>query len=183
VVSEFTVASGPQGDPASNAPVVLTRAVADYSQKQYDISTAIDGKDAGGWAIASEFGKPHTAFFETKTNLGQEGGTRLTFTIRQQFGSKHMLGKFRLSLTQSPRPLRIDALPEELAQAIKVPADQRNDAQREVIYRQFTKGDRTLADLEASVKRSAEQLKNRRLSGVQDLAWALINNAAFLFNH
>ena len=119
----------------------------------------------------------------TKTNLGQEGGTRLTFTIRQQFGSKHMLGKFRLSLTQSPRPLRIDALPEELAQAIKVPADQRNDAQREVIYRQFTKGDRTLADLEASVKRSAEQLKNRRLSGVQDLAWALINNAAFLFNH
>ena len=94
-----------------------------------------------------------------------------------------MLGKFRLSLTQSPRPLRIDALPEELAQAIKVPADQRNDAQREVIYRQFTKGDRTLADLEASVKRSAEQLKNRRLSGVQDLAWALINNAAFLFNH
>ena len=183
VVSEFTVASGPQGDPASNAPVVLTRAVADYSQKQYDISTAIDGKDAGGWAVAPEFGKPHTAFFETKTNLGQEGGTRLTFTIRQQFGSKHMLGKFRLSLTQAPRPLRIDALPAELAQAIAVPADQRNDAQREVIYRQFTKGDRTLADLEASVKRSAEQLKNRRLSGVQDLAWALINNAAFLFNH
>ena len=94
-----------------------------------------------------------------------------------------MLGKFRLSLTQAPRPLRIDALPAELAQAIAVPADQRNDAQREVIYRQFTKGDRTLADLEASVKRSAEQLKNRRLSGVQDLAWALINNAAFLFNH
>ena len=183
VLSEFKVASGPQGDPGVNAPVVLTRAVADYSQDQYDISAAIDGKDTGGWAVASEFGKPHTAFFETKANLGEEGGTRLTFTIRQQFGSKHMLGTFRLSVTRSPRPLRINALPEELAQVIAVPADQRTDEQREVVYRHFTKGDRTLADLEASVKRSAEQLKNRRLSGIQDLAWALINNAAFLFNH
>ena len=33
-----------------------------------------------------------------------------------------------------------------------------------------------------AVQRGEEQRKNPRLIGVQDLAWALINNPAFLFN-
>jgi hypothetical protein len=30
---------------------------------------------------------------------------------------------------------------------------------------------------------SAKQLTNKRLTAAQDLAWALINSPAFLFNH
>ena len=182
VVSQFQLSSGPQGDPAVNTPVPFARAAADFNQQAYNITAAIDGQDGSGWAVAPQFGKPHYAFFETKENLGQEGGTRLTFTIRQQHGGKHNLGRFRLSVTRSQRPLRIAALPEDLAKAIAVPLDERTDEQRQVVFQHFTKGDRALAELEEGVKLSAEQLKNRRLSGVQDLAWALINNAAFLFN-
>ena len=40
-----------------------------------------------------------------------------------------------------------------------------------------------LAQLRASVNHSIEQSINRRLTAAQDLTWALINNAAFLFNH
>lgn len=42
--------------------------------------------------------------------------------------------------------------------------------------------DPKLAQLRADVAMSTTQLSNKRLTGVQDLAWALVNNPAFLFN-
>jgi hypothetical protein len=43
--------------------------------------------------------------------------------------------------------------------------------------------DPKLVSLKRAVKLSAEQLKNARLTAAQDVAWALINSPAFLFNH
>jgi hypothetical protein len=40
-----------------------------------------------------------------------------------------------------------------------------------------------LVQLRADVKMSAQQMNDKRLTGAQDLVWALINNPAFLFNH
>ena len=40
-----------------------------------------------------------------------------------------------------------------------------------------------LVQLREDVRYSTKQLENQRLTVVQDLAWALINNASFLFNH
>jgi hypothetical protein len=42
--------------------------------------------------------------------------------------------------------------------------------------------DPRLVQLRADVEQSKAQLANQRLTGVQDLAWALINTPAFLFN-
>ncbi len=46
-----------------------------------------------------------------------------------------------------------------------------------------TPDDRRLVQLRLDVAASRRQLENRRLTAVQDLAWALINSPAFLFNH
>jgi hypothetical protein len=40
-----------------------------------------------------------------------------------------------------------------------------------------------LVQLRDDAKTSGKQLENKRLTAVQDLAWALINSPAFLFNH
>ena len=42
--------------------------------------------------------------------------------------------------------------------------------------------DPALVGLRADVDQSIQQAANRRLTAAQDLTWALINNAAFLFN-
>jgi hypothetical protein len=42
--------------------------------------------------------------------------------------------------------------------------------------------DAKLVQLRADAAMSAQQLANKRLTGAQDLAWAIINNPAFLFN-
>ena len=43
--------------------------------------------------------------------------------------------------------------------------------------------DPRLVVLNRAVDLSTKQLTNKRLYGAQDIAWALINNPAFLFNH
>ena len=43
--------------------------------------------------------------------------------------------------------------------------------------------DPALAVLRRDAALSKTQLENKRLTAAQDLAWALINNPAFLFNH
>jgi len=45
------------------------------------------------------------------------------------------------------------------------------------------KVDQKLLQLRQDMKYSIEQAADRRLTAAQDLAWALINNSAFLFNH
>ena len=43
--------------------------------------------------------------------------------------------------------------------------------------------DPKLVQLRADVEQSKQQITNQRLTGAQDLVWALINTPAFLFNH
>ena len=43
--------------------------------------------------------------------------------------------------------------------------------------------DTRLVRLRLDVEQSKAQLANKRLTGIQDLAWALVNTPAFLFNH
>ncbi len=63
------------------------------------------------------------------------------------------------------------------------------DPQREAVKTKLAKAelpltvDPVLALFRRDVELSRTQLQNKRLTAAQDLAWALINNPAFLFNH
>jgi hypothetical protein len=115
--------------------------------------------------------------------VGGQGGSLLTFELVQKFqDGKHLLGRFRLSVTDSPTPFGGEKLPAEIAAVLAVAAEQRTAEQKTALANYFRGRDAGFQELNAAVQRSTESLKNRRLLGVQDLAWALINNPAFLFN-
>jgi len=183
VLSELRLAVAPTSDPAKSLPVTLQNAHADYSQPGWDVSGAIDGEPATGWGLAQQTGKNHVAVFESKENIGAAGGSLLIFTLDQQFGDgQHELGKFRLSVTTSTRPIRLAALPENVAKLIAIPPDKRADAQKSELAAYYRSLDTELARLSQAVAQHANDRANARLMGTQDLVWALINSPAFLFN-
>ena len=93
--------------------VKLQNAHADFSQQGWDVGGAIDGNEQTGWAVMPQFNQPHAATFETTEDVALSADASLTIKIVQQFSDgKHNLGKFRLAVTDSPRPFAVGQLPD-----------------------------------------------------------------------
>jgi hypothetical protein len=82
--------------------VKFASAEADYSQEGFSPEATFDGKDNTGWAIAgSENLRQHRhAIFKLEKPIALEKSTPVTVRIKQDYGNKHTLGRFRVSLGQ-----------------------------------------------------------------------------------
>jgi hypothetical protein len=110
-------------------------------------------------------------------------GTTFTVTLDQRFpGKDHNLGKFRLAVTTSKNPQLKDPLPVNVLAAIAVPPDKRTPEQKALVANTYRGQDAELSRLKRGVAENPKPA-TPRLLGAQDLAWALINSPAFLFNH
>ena len=204
----------------------LVDAQADFSQQNYAVTDAIDGKnndDQDGWAISPQGGKPHKAIFRVEKPFQSEMRKQLKVTMMQNYrGNKFSLGRFRVSVTTSPAPLDF-GLPKAISAILAKNADIRTEDEKNSLREHFRKFDgkmnelrdalakakkplpedpdlkklemkvaeakkpikvdQALLRLRGYVEASKNQVKNKRLTAAQDVAWALINNPAFLFNH
>jgi hypothetical protein len=182
VLNEFRVAIKEEGSGDKTKPLTLRNAQATFSQAMYAVGGAIDNNDNTGWAISPEFGKPQTATFEIDKPVGFAKGTEITFTLLQKFGGQHSIGRFRLSVTTAKPPLSLKPLPEAVAKILATEAAQRSPEQKAELTRYFRSHDTQLATLQQAVAEAAPPA-DKRLLGVQDLAWALLNANEFYFNH
>jgi hypothetical protein len=183
VLNELKVTAIKEGDKVPPAAVALKHALADFSQEGWAVAGAIDGKPETGWAIAPQFGVPHVAIFEVATPITDAEGTTLTFTLDQQFpGKEHAIGKFRLSVTASKGPFRLDGPPEAIAKILNAAPEKRTPEQQAQLTSYFRSLDQQLAQLTKVVADHPKPV-DKRFMGVQDLAWALINSPEFQFNH
>ncbi len=183
VLSEFKATIAPKNDPSKAAPVVLQNAQSDFSQDNWLVAGAIDGSPGTGWAVSQQFGKDHHAIFESRDDLGFEGGSVLALTLDHQYpDGTHILGRFRVSITRSPRPLGQQSLAANIAGIVARPAAERSAEEKAELAKFFRSQDPAWQQLTQAIATSLSQSANQRLAGAQDLAWALMNSPAFLFN-
>lgn len=181
VLSELSLTVADASDPNSSKLVPFVRGAADFSQEGWPVQAAFDGNLAVGWAIMPRFGKPNRATFALAEPIPSAGSV-LTIAMDQQFpDNMHNLGKFRILVTNDANPIR-DSLPEDVSAALAVASEQRTDEQKQVIANFHRTIDPELARLQKGVTEHS-MAGDPRLTAAQDLAWALINSPAFLFNH
>ncbi len=168
VLHELRVIALGARSPLANRRVAFSRATASFSQEGWPVAQAIQPNDKG-WAVSPQFGRMHQAAFESKDDIGFAGGTQLVVKMVQNYGGQHTLGRFRLQVTQSPRPVRVSSLPANVQAALQVPREQRTAEQQALSFRQFIATDKPMTQA-------------LRLATAQDLVWALATSPAFLFN-
>ena len=120
--------------PAGGIPraVAIARASADFNQEGWTIDHAIDGKPATAWGIHPEEGKPHHAVFVLAERLSLDEGDTLAIVLRQLHGGAHVIGRFRLTLTDG-NPEGTLTLPTEAEAALARPADARTESEHAAI--------------------------------------------------
>ena len=108
-------------------------------------------------------------------------GVAFTAVMEQRFGTAHVIGKFRLSVTTDPNPkLGSPVTPEQLA-ILDTPAEKRTPEQAARMRAQYLAQDKEYARLAADAANPPPS--DPRVLGAQDLVWVLMNTPAFLFNH
>ncbi len=182
VLGNVRVSAAPVGDLAAGKTVALQGGVADFSQEGYPVVNAIDGDAKSGWAVMTQSGKPHMGIFETVEALGAAGGSAISLVLEQPYGGQHTLGRFRISVTAAPRPVKLDTLPSAVADALAIMADKRTPEQQVALSAYYRTQDAEWTRLSATVEAARQAHGQYRLQGAQDLSWALINSPSFLFN-
>jgi hypothetical protein len=133
VLSEFRVLAGEE-------EIDWSAVTATHSQSDYPISNAVDDKPNTGWAILPQVGRANEAVFQTEADLGNGSETLLTISMQQNYGGAHTIGKFRLSVTSSPRPVRAgsdNGLAKNIGDILAVDAAKRSDHQKQELSAYF----------------------------------------------
>ncbi len=181
VLNEFRLTYKQLDKPDANpTPIKLGGAQAIFAQDTFPAQNAVDNNPATGWATAPRFGQDNAALFKFDKPVSGTAGLYFTAVLDQRFGTKHVIGKFRVSVTTDANPKLQSTLTPQQVAMLETPVAQRTQAQKDALRGMYLAQDKEYAALAAEAAKVPPS--DARVLGAQDLVWALINTPAFLFN-
>jgi hypothetical protein len=124
-LSEISVLAAPFSAPlkakVKPMPVKLKAGQVSAQDAKSPLSAALDNNPKTQWSVGAGAGKDHAAIVEFEGDIGFEGGTVLTVTLKFE-GDSYAIGKVRLALATAPAALTAAAEPQaptELVAALR----------------------------------------------------------------
>jgi len=153
ILNDVVLSAAPLGEdgPGTSERVILHAAHASFSQANWNISGAIDGKSTTGWGINPKFGESHWAVFEAAAPFSDGAGTELSLTLVQHYGGGRVIGRLRLAATS--QVLDAEAMSPEVIAALRKPSPRRNPKERELIDRTWATAYPALRAIDAEIDR------------------------------
>lgn len=137
-------------------------AVADFAQDGFGAEEALTGKtDAqSGWAVGGSTKQPHRLIATLDEPFRANEPGVLQITIEQQSPHhRHLLGNFRLSLTDSPSASLRGSVPVEVLTIADKPAKERMDSEQARLAEYFRRDvAQSLGDVRKELKTTERQL-------------------------
>ncbi|WP_417377972.1 PSD1 and planctomycete cytochrome C domain-containing protein [Gimesia sp.] len=130
-LSEFELQFFP-ANATTGTVIPIRRATADFNQEGWTIQHALDGDLKTAWGIYPQVSVGHYAVFELESPLVIEPGIKLVVTLKQLHGGAHIIGRFKLSVTDASK-LDGVALPAEAETVLTIPQAQRTPAQQLIL--------------------------------------------------
>jgi mono/diheme cytochrome c family protein len=158
----------------NDARIKWSAVSASHSQNDYPAAAAGDGKLETGWAILPQVGQSNHLVLETVSDLGDGKAATLTLKLHQNYGGRHTIGRFRLSATTAPRPVRADGAggpPQNVLDVLAVEPAARTDAQKQALAAYY----RTIAPLLQPARNKIAALDKRRNEIIAAAATTLVS--------
>lgn len=151
-------------DPKQSVAVTLRSPRATFEQRGFAAAGAIDADPVvSGWAVDPEFGKDHSAAFEFAEPIGFPGGTVIEVTLSFHNNVGHGMGRPRISFaTQADLALNAANVAESFKHALELPPDQRNEEQRQLLWKWFAPLDPGWQALQAKVQEHLKSMPKPR---------------------
>jgi hypothetical protein len=104
----------------------------DFDQPGWTLAMSYDGNPNSAWGIHPEIGKRHVGVLQFKEPLLLNEGDELRVELHQLHGGGHLVGRFRLAVTEDSRPLDDPTLAWEdtLRKILAKPERERNDSEK-----------------------------------------------------
>ena len=144
------------------SPVRIGSAMASFEQGGLKIEKSFDGNPKTGWAVhnPSDMTIPRQAVYVFDKPIGGSEGT--TLIVRMKHESEHAfhnLSRFRILVTTQPEP-KLDSSDgglEALANALKVEAARRSDAQKKLVDEEFRRSSPEVGTVQKQIDATKKQ--------------------------
>jgi hypothetical protein len=163
ILSEVSLTAAPlKPDPKIKPmPVKLRAAKATAQAPKFPLTGAVDADKKTGWSIGTPTGKDHAAVLEIDADLGFDGGTILTVTLKFE-ADNYAIGRPRLAITTAPAPVALDGTADhqhtaELLTALGAKPKEWAPAQHQSLVRWMRRVDPQISEVYRAVEQHAKQ--------------------------
>ena len=140
----------------------VSEASASHESKTNPAKQAIDEKndERNGWSNVGLIGQDASIYLEMANPIPE--GKTVTIVLRQASGDNQTLGRFRISATQAPAPIRAPRVqfPEEILKIVGMPSQKRSSANSVKLSSHFQATAPQFAELRRSIADSELALSN-----------------------